>query len=103
MNFSMIHGWSALGGLTMAGWEDELERWLMPFLDRLGHKTRQRMYPLYVAGLDRSWRSQERSADGGAPYHGQLRPAAPFHCGRHLGRDAARDRAAQPGGPTCRR
>src|SRR5215475_14745178 len=47
----MIHGWSALGGLTMAGWEDELERWLMPFLDRLGHKTRQRMCPLYVAGL----------------------------------------------------
>src|SRR5580693_7150223 len=31
----MIHGWSALGGLTMAGWEYELERWLMPFLDRL--------------------------------------------------------------------
>src|SRR6476620_1121214 len=47
----MIHGWSAFGGLTMAGWEDELERWLMPFLDRLGHKTRQRMCPLYVAGL----------------------------------------------------
>ena len=35
----------------MRGWEDELERWLMPFLDRLGHKTRQRMCPLYVAGL----------------------------------------------------
>ena len=35
----------------MAGWEDELERWLMPFLDRLGHRTRQRMCPLYVAGL----------------------------------------------------
>ena len=35
----------------MAGWEDELERWLMPFLDRLGHKTRQRMCPLYIAGL----------------------------------------------------
>src|SRR5215467_14009847 len=47
----MIHGWSALGGLTMADWEDELERWLKPFLDRLGHKTRQRMCPLYVAGL----------------------------------------------------
>src|SRR5205807_541911 len=41
----------ALGGLTMARWEDELERWLKPFLDRLGHKTRQRMCPLYVAGL----------------------------------------------------
>jgi hypothetical protein len=47
----MIHGWSALGGLTMAEWEDELEQWLKPFLDRLGHKTRQRMCPLYVAGL----------------------------------------------------
>src|SRR5277367_1619334 len=47
----MIHGWSALGGLTMAEWEDELERWLKPFLDRLGHKTRQRMCPLYIAGL----------------------------------------------------
>ncbi|MGY3581653.1 hypothetical protein ACVIGB_000275 [Bradyrhizobium sp. USDA 4341] len=23
----------------MAEWEDELERWLKPFLDRLGHKT----------------------------------------------------------------
>src|SRR6204780_4648315 len=47
----MIHGWSALGGLTMAEWEDELERWLRPFLNRLGHKTRRRMCPLYVAGL----------------------------------------------------
>jgi SRSO17 transposase len=32
-------------------WEDELERWLKPFLDRLGHKARRRMCPLYVAGL----------------------------------------------------
>jgi hypothetical protein len=30
------HGWSALEGLTMAGWEDELERWLMPFLGPAG-------------------------------------------------------------------
>ena len=30
---------------------EDLERWLMPFLDRLGHKTRQRTCPLYVAGL----------------------------------------------------
>src|SRR6266568_3592158 len=51
----MIHGWSAFGGPTMAGttsnWEDELGRWLKPFLDRLGHKARRRMCPLYVAGL----------------------------------------------------
>lgn len=31
--------------------EDELERWLKPFLARLGHKSGQRMCPLYVAGL----------------------------------------------------
>jgi SRSO17 transposase len=32
-------------------WEDELERWLKPFLECLGHKARRRMCPLYVAGL----------------------------------------------------
>src|SRR5246127_2925993 len=43
------------GGPTMAGtradWERELGRWLKPFLERLGHKSRRRMCPLYVAGL----------------------------------------------------
>src|ERR1700694_5299645 len=51
----MIHGWSAFGGPTMVDtnskWEDELGRWLKPFLDRLGHKARRRMCPLYVGGL----------------------------------------------------
>jgi SRSO17 transposase len=32
-------------------WEGELARWLAPFLERLGHKARRRMCPLYVAGL----------------------------------------------------
>ena len=32
-------------------WGDELEQWLKPFLDRLGHKARRRMCPLYLAGL----------------------------------------------------
>ena len=36
---------------TRAGWERELGRWLKPFLEHLGHKARQRMCPLYVAGL----------------------------------------------------
>src|SRR4051794_17563083 len=44
-----------LGGPTMASttsdWGDELARWLEPFLNRLGHKARRRMCPLYVAGL----------------------------------------------------
>ena len=34
-----------------SNWEDELRGWLKPFLDRLGHKSRRRMCPLYVAGL----------------------------------------------------
>ncbi len=36
---------------TTSDWEDELGRWLKPFLDRFGHKARRRMCPLYVAGL----------------------------------------------------
>jgi SRSO17 transposase len=32
-------------------WKDELGRWLKPFLNRLGHKARRQMCPLYVAGL----------------------------------------------------
>ncbi|MDR6305848.1 hypothetical protein GGQ85_003574 [Nitrobacter vulgaris] len=36
---------------TGSKWEDELGRWFKPFLDRLGHKARWRMYLLYVSGL----------------------------------------------------
>ena len=36
---------------TKLKWEDELGRWLKPFLDRLGHKARRRMCPLYISGL----------------------------------------------------
>jgi hypothetical protein len=32
-------------------WRGELGRWLKPFLDRLGHKARREMCPLYVSGL----------------------------------------------------
>src|SRR5256884_1670895 len=44
-----------LEGPTMVGrtldWNDELGRWLKPFVDRLGHRARRRMCPLYVSGL----------------------------------------------------
>ena len=40
---------------TTSDWEDELGRWLEPFLERLGHRSRQRMCPLYVAGLIGPW------------------------------------------------
>ena len=32
-------------------WREDLERWLEPFLNGLGHKTRRRMCPAYIAGL----------------------------------------------------
>jgi len=32
-------------------WKEDLGRWLQPFLDRLGHKARRQMCPLYVSGL----------------------------------------------------
>jgi SRSO17 transposase len=35
----------------ISDWKGELGRWLKPFLDRLGHKSRQQMCPLYVSGL----------------------------------------------------
>ncbi len=34
-----------------ADWTEDLERWLAPFLGALGHKTRRRMCPTYIAGL----------------------------------------------------
>jgi hypothetical protein len=36
---------------TSSNWENDLQSWLKPFLDHLGHKARRRMCPLYVAGL----------------------------------------------------
>ena len=36
---------------TKSKWEEELGRWLKPFLDCLGHKARRRMCPLYISGL----------------------------------------------------
>ena len=35
----------------MGPWRDDLEGWLAPFVAALGHKTRGRMCPAYVAGL----------------------------------------------------
>src|SRR4030095_9358232 len=48
-------GGRLLEGPTMVGrtsdWKEELRRFLKPFLDRLGHKARRQMCPLYVSGL----------------------------------------------------
>src|SRR6267378_4167274 len=48
-------GGRLLEGPTVAGrtsdWKEELGHFLKPFLDRLGHKARRQMCPLYVSGL----------------------------------------------------
>jgi len=35
----------------MPSWNDDLAQWLEPFVAALGHKTRRRMCPAYIAGL----------------------------------------------------
>ena len=55
---------------TTWDWNDELGPWLKPFLDRLGHKARRQMCPLYVAGLIGP--GAKRSADGGTFCAGRL-------------------------------
>ncbi len=35
----------------MENWRDDLANWLAPFVAALGHKTRARMCPAYIAGL----------------------------------------------------
>jgi SRSO17 transposase len=43
--------WTEVVMALRAGWRSELEDWLRPFLEALGHPARQAMCPLYVAGL----------------------------------------------------
>jgi SRSO17 transposase len=38
-------------GVRTSDWKEELGHFLRPFLDRLGHKARRQMCPLYVSGL----------------------------------------------------
>jgi len=55
-----------------ADWNKELERWLEPFVDALGHRTRRRMCPAYVAGLigpgDRKSVQPMATRDSGVSY-----------------------------------
>src|ERR671938_845658 len=40
-----------MDGSAAEGWEDELERWLEPFLARLRRKTQRHWAPFYLKGL----------------------------------------------------
>ena len=40
-----------MDGSPAEGWEDELERWLAPFLARLRRQAQRRWAPFYLKGL----------------------------------------------------
>src|SRR5688500_19588341 len=69
-------------------WENELENWLSPFLDRLQNVAQRRWMPLYVQGLlgPGERKSVEAMAERVSP--GSARPlqnflsAAPWRCSR---------------------
>src|SRR5215467_2379455 len=67
----------------MSDWRDELGRWLKPFLDRLGHKGRRQMCPLYVSGLIGP--GDRKSVQLMAKRARRMRSIASLHCGRGLG------------------
>src|SRR4029078_12935479 len=52
--FQLFMGGRLFGGPTMGSrtsdWKEELGRFLEPFLDRLGHKSRRQMWSLYAGG-----------------------------------------------------
>src|SRR5689334_21802286 len=42
---------SAMEGTQEDGWQDELQRWLAPFLAQLRRKEQRRWAPFYIKGL----------------------------------------------------
>ena len=56
----------------MGNWRGDLETWLAPFVAALGHKTRERMCPAYIAGLigpgDRKSMQPMAARDGAVSY-----------------------------------
>src|SRR3712207_454485 len=85
----------------------DLDRWLAPFLDALGHQKRRTWAPLYLRGLlgpGERKRLQPMAARLGLPGHDQAPPARPDDAGgRRRGPpgagDGRRGGAAHPGGP----
>jgi hypothetical protein len=60
-----------MDGSPAYGWEDDLERWLEPFLERLKREAQRPWAPVYLKGLilpgeRNARRAQEHRADGRA-------------------------------------
>src|ERR1044072_127797 len=65
-------------------WKGELGRFLKPFLERLSHKARRRMCPLYVSGLIGPGDRKSVQPMAERDELGDLRSIAPLHRGRGL-------------------
>src|SRR6266567_3163450 len=97
-NFSVTHGWSAFGGADH-GWQDvglERRAWTLSqaVSGSVGSQGAATNVSTLRVGADRSWRSQEHSADGGAACTWRIRSIAPLHCRGGLGCDACGDGTA---------
>src|ERR1700733_11315341 len=85
--------WEAQRRMGKPSFEDGSSRsWIAWAINRGGECVR------FMWQGDRTRRSQERSANGGAACAWRLRPAASFCCGWRLGRGAIGDRAAHSSG-----
>src|SRR6516225_4647197 len=107
ITFSVTHGWSAFGGADH-GWQDVgLERRARTLAQAVsgsvGSQSTATNVPALRVGTDRSWRPQERSADGEAACARRMRSIASLHCGRGLGRNACGNRTPCPSRQARRR
>src|SRR5262245_35999183 len=98
ISFSVTHGWSAFGGADH-GWQDvglERRAWTLSqaVSGSVGSQDAATNVSTLRVGADRSWRSQEHSADGGGAWVWRIRSIAPLHCGRGLGCEACGDGTA---------
>src|SRR6266487_4259235 len=69
----------------------------------VGSQSTATNVPALRVGTDRSWRPQERSADGEAACARRMRSIASLHCGRGLGRNACGNRTTCPSRQAGRR
>ena len=84
-----------MGGSPAEGWEDELERWLEPFLAATAAQGAAPLGAVLPQGPDPARRAQERGADGGAGGAGRHPAAAPLRLDLALGHGTPGGRAGQ--------
>src|SRR5262245_25268080 len=98
ISFSVTHGWSVFGGADHGLQDVVLEKraWTLAqaVSGSIGSQSTTTNVPALRVWADRTWRSQERAADGSAGCAWRVRSIAPLHRVRGLGCRAGRDRTA---------